>query len=44
MLNLTEEFFGDSPGKKRGPGELVAFQGSHLLSSRTVHPDVEEAN
>ncbi|PKU36104.1 hypothetical protein llap_13592 [Limosa lapponica baueri] len=32
---------GYNPGEKRGPGQLVDFQGSSP-SSRVVHPDVKQ--
>ncbi|KAK4828788.1 hypothetical protein QYF61_000845 [Mycteria americana] len=33
----------DGPGEKRGPGELVDFQGSPSPSPRTVHPNEQES-
>lgn len=33
---------GDDSGGKRGPGELGDSPGSPPLSSRTVHPDMQE--
>lgn len=33
---------GNGPGNKKGPGDLVDFQGSPAPVSRTVHPNEQE--
>lgn len=37
-----EEYHGDCPREKRGPGELDDLQGSAPMSSRMVHPDKQQ--